>query len=114
MIDLFALFLLIHAASDPLMTQPQRAITLEATEVGDQVEIQLIGTSERDQKVAYTLEVTGASRTRHSGKTSLTANATHVLSTVRTRSKADWCAKVTVEEEGLAPYELTEGTCVSD
>ncbi len=93
------------------MPPEDRAIALEVTERGDRVTFELLGNSPRTQHVSFSIEVTGSSSSKHSGSLTLAANDPQTLSTLKIRTNGDWCAKVTVEEEGRAPYELREGPC---
>ena len=105
-----ALALLPHATV-PAMTDESPALTLDVREHDGMLEIELIGLSPRAQGVSYALEVTGQSTSRHRGSTTLTAGTRAVLSTMRTRAGENWCVKLTAEEEGRAPYEITQGPC---
>lgn len=105
-----ALALLSHTTV-PTMPEQPHALTLDVHEYDGTVEIQLIGHSARAQTVSYALEVTGQSTSRHRGATTLPADTRAVLSTMRTNVGADWCVKLTAEEEGRAPYEITRGPC---
>ncbi len=93
------------------MTDETPALTLDVRHQDGLVEVQLIGLSPRAQAVSYTLEVTGQSTSRHRGSTRLAAGQRAVLSTMKTRTGDDWCVKLTAEEEGRAPYEITRGSC---
>lgn len=104
------LALLTHATV-PAMTDEPHALSLDVQSADGQVEVQLIGLSPRAQAVSYALEVTGESTSRHRGATTLTAGTRAVLSTMRTRATDNWCVKLTAEEEGRAPYEITKGPC---
>lgn len=105
-----ALVLLSHSAVPAMPEQPP-ALTLDVHEQDGRVEIRLIGHSPRAQAVSYALEVTGQSTSRHRGATTLAADTRAVLSTMRTNVGTDWCVKLTAEEEGRAPYEITRGPC---
>ncbi len=107
-----ALVLLSHTTVSDMPEQPP-ALTLDVQEHDGTVEIQLIGLSPRAQAVSYALEVTGQSTSRHRGSTTLAADTRAVLSTMRTNVGADWCVKLTAEEEGRAPYEITRGPCAA-
>ncbi|WP_086606263.1 curli-like amyloid fiber formation chaperone CsgH [Erythrobacter donghaensis] len=107
-----ALALLSHTTVSAMPEQPH-ALTLDVHEHDGTVEIQLIGHSPRAQAVSYALEVTGQSTSRHRGATTLAADTRAVLSTMRTNVGADWCVKLTAEEEGRAPYEITRGPCTA-
>ena len=108
-----ALALLSHTTV-PAMSEQPHALTLDVHEHDGTVEIRLIGHSPRAQAVSYALEVTGQSTSRHRGATTLTAGTRAVLSTMRTRATDNWCVKLTAEEEGRAPYEITQGPCAAD
>lgn len=96
------------AASEP---QPPRALSLEVEEGAGAVAIHLVAQSPVRQKVAYTATLTGSSRSRHSGATTIPAGERQVLSRMRTAFVDGWCAEVEVEEETGAPYRLTAGDC---
>lgn len=97
--------------TDDAPTTSHPALTLDVREHDGMLEIELIGLSPRAQGVSYALEVTGQSTSRHRGSTTLTAGTRAVLSTMRTRAGENWCVKLTAEEEGRAPYEITQGPC---
>lgn len=107
-----ALALLSHATV-PAMTDDAPALTLDVREHDGMLEIELVGLSPRAQAVSYALEVTGQSTSRHRGSTTLTADTRAVLSTMRTRAGGNWCVRLTAEEEGRAPYEITQGPCAA-
>lgn len=107
-----ALALLALATVSP-MTDEAPALTLDVREHDGLVEVQLIGLSPRAQAVSYALEVTGQSTSRHRGSTTLAAGTRAVLSTMKTRAGDDWCVRLTAEEEGRAPYEITRGPCAA-
>lgn len=106
----FALALL-SPATVPPMTDETPALTLDVREHDGMLEVELIGLSPRAQGVSYALEITGQSTSRHRGSTTLAAGTRAVLSTMRTRAGDNWCVKLTAEEEGRAPYEITQGPC---
>ena len=108
-----ALALLSHTTV-PAMPEQSHVLTLDVHENDGRVEIRLIGHSPRAQAVSYALEVTGQSTSRHRGATTLVADSRTVLSTMRTNVGADWCVKLTAEEEGRAPYEILRGPCAAD
>lgn len=110
---LAALALLSHTTV-PAMTEEPHALTLDVIEADGIIEVQLIGHAPRAQAVSYALEVTGQSTSRHRGSTTLAADTRAVLSTMRTTAGAEWCVRLTAEEEGRAPYEITRGTCAAD
>jgi hypothetical protein len=102
---------LLALATVPPMTDSAPALTLDVRHHDGLVEVQLIGLSPEPQAVSYTLEITGQSTSRHRGSTTLAAGARAVLSTMKTRVGDDWCVKLTAEEAGRAPYEITRGPC---
>lgn len=104
---------LLTYATVPAMTDEPYALSLDVQSADGLVEVQLIGLSPRAQAVSYALEVTGESTSRHRGATTLTAGTRAVLSTMRTRATDNWCVKLTAEEEGRAPYEITKGGCAA-
>lgn len=106
-----ALLALLPSDTVPAMTDQPNALTLDVREHDGMLEIELIGLSPRAQGVRYALEVTGQSTSRHRGSTTLAAGTRAVLSTMRTRAGDNWCVKLTAEEEGRAPYEITQGPC---
>lgn len=106
-----ALVLLSHATV-PAMTD--KALTLDVRNMDGMLEVQLIGLSPRAQKVIYSLDLTGQSTSRHKGSTTLAADTRAVLSTMRTQAGANWCVRLIAEEEGRAPYEITQGPCGED
>lgn len=105
---------LLALATVPPMTDEAPALTLDVRHHDGLVEVQLIGLSPRVQAVSYEIEITGNSTSRHRGSTTLAAGTRAVLSTMKTRTGDDWCVRLTAEEEGRAPYEITRGTCAGD
>ncbi|WP_298470187.1 curli-like amyloid fiber formation chaperone CsgH [uncultured Erythrobacter sp.] len=93
-------------------TEPNdRAIEMEVSKEGDQIKVELHGNSPKTQHVSFAIEVTGSSNSKHSGSLTLAANSPQTLSTIKVSTSGKWCARVMVEEEGRAPYELSEGSC---
>ena len=84
------------------------ALSLEVSEADGQVEVHLVGKADRALKVSYTLEVTGQSSSTHRGSTALQAGSRSVL----VSAGKDWCARLSVTENGGDSYEIVEGTCV--
>lgn len=111
MIKAAVALVLLTFSMEQLMAQETHALGLDVSEESDMVEVLLRANSPHAQTVQYTLEVTGRSSSTHRGKTSLRANTPAVLTTVRTASDGDWCARLVVEEQGREPYELTRGSC---
>ena len=109
-----ALLLLASPTVAPPMTDASPALSLDVQARDGMIEVELVGLSPRNQVVSYTLEVSGRSTSRHRGTTTLAAGTRAVLSTMRTAAGDDWCVKLVAEEEGRAPYEVTEGNCAAD
>jgi hypothetical protein len=110
---LAALFAPFVSATVNAMTDFRAALQLEVRQMGETIEVQLIGDSPRAQQVSYLLEVTGQSTSRHRGKTTLAANSRTVLSTVRANAGEQWCVRLLAEEEGREPYEIRKGDCTA-
>jgi hypothetical protein len=91
-------------------TRP-RALSLNVVDSGDSVELELVALSQVTQQVEYTLELVGASRSRHAGNTSISAGDRLVLSRLKTSVADRWCATVEVSEASGARYTLTAGDC---
>jgi hypothetical protein len=106
-------FGLLAPAQVTAMTEPPRALTLVVEERDDIIEVRLIGLSPRAQAVSYALEVTGQSTSRHRGATTLAAGSEAVLSTMRTSAGSGWCVRLTAQEDGQEPYEITRGECAA-
>ena len=90
---------------------PSRALALNVSENGDNVEIQLIAQSQITQQVEYQIELIGNSRATHRGNTSIPAGDRQVLSRLSTNVSGTWCARVEVTEGSGASYTLTAGDC---
>jgi hypothetical protein len=111
-----AIAVLLLAAADvpaevPAMSAAEpNALTLDVAARDGIIEVRLIGLSARAQEVTYALEVSGQSTSRHRGKTTLAAGTEAVLSTMRAEAGENWCVRLVAEEEGRAPYEITEGS----
>ena len=95
----------------PAQDATDRAISMEVAEASDHVTVVLKGHSPIDQKVAYELVLEGASTSRHTGRTSLSAGEESVLSTMRMSAAQPWCISATVTEADGTTYEYSEGTC---
>ena len=95
------------------ISEPPKAITLSIQTRGDVTEVSLEGNSPVDQRVEYSIEMTGSSTSRHRGKTSLTANVPVVLSTMRMQTAGDWCVTIDVTEENGRNYRYTRGASCS-
>ena len=89
------------------MDQAPRALSLESSLTGDDVELAVIGSVSTAVTVDYILEVEGGSRTRHAGRTGVQPGAPQRLSTVRLRTLAPWSARLSVIQGDGQRYELT-------
>lgn len=108
----FVALLLLAPNTVPGMTDNAPALTLDVQQHDGMIEVRLIGLSPRAQKVSYALEVTGQSTSRHRGQTTLAADTPAVLSTMRAQTGSEsWCVRLTAEDEGGEPYEVTRGSC---
>jgi hypothetical protein len=107
------LAILFPAPSDRPSPMPEArpALRLDVEQRDGNIEVRLIGDAAQTQEVSYTLEVSGQSTSRHRGHTTLTGGSSAVLSTMRASVGADWCVKLTAQEAGGAPYEITRGPC---
>ena len=92
------------------ISEPPKAITLSIQPRGDVTEVSLEGHSPVDQRVEYSIEMTGSSTSR---QTSLTANVPVVLSTMRRQTAGDWCVTIDVTEENGRNYRYTRGASCS-
>lgn len=90
---------------------PARALALDVRQGGGTIEVTLTGAASEPQEVAYTLEVSGTSTSRHRGNTTLAGGKPAVLSTIRVSAGADWCVRLLAEEAGREPYEIVKGNC---
>ncbi len=88
-----------------------RALSLNVSENGDKVEIELIANSRIAQQVEYSVELVGNSNAHHHGNTSIPAGNRQVLSRLITNVSDTWCATVEVTEGSGAHYTLTAGDC---
>ncbi len=92
-------------------SRPQaRPLGLEITETDDTIELRVKSNGARAAEVEFSLEVTGASTSRHKGKTKLAEGAETVLATVRVSKSPDWCARLEVAEAGET-YVINDGAC---
>ncbi|MEL7218071.1 MAG: curli-like amyloid fiber formation chaperone CsgH [Pseudomonadota bacterium] len=99
------------ALAGTVVPPSERAVSLEISERGDKIVVELNANSPHRQHVSFTVELTGNSTSKHSGSITLAANDHQTLSTLKMGNAGKWCARVVVEEEGSAPYELREGIC---
>lgn len=88
-----------------------RALTLDVTEFGNEVEIQIIANSQVTQQVQFDVELVGTSNARSRGDTGIAAGQRQVLSRLRGNVSDTWCAKVQVTEGTGLKYTLTAGDC---
>ena len=107
-----ALIFLLGATMPVSQTEEHRAVNLSVEEKDGTIEVTLTGQSLVDQQIAYELLMEGQSTSRHKGKTSLQANHSAVLSTMKMSASDDWCVSVKVVESEGPSYEYTEGNCV--
>ncbi len=107
-----ALIFSLGATMPVSQTDDHRAVKLSVEEKAGAVEVILTGESQVDQQVAYELLMKGRSTSRHKGKTSLRANHSAVLSTMRMDASEEWCVTVKVVESEGSTYEYSEGNCV--
>lgn len=82
-----------------------RAITMTVTRDGDQMVVTLVGRSPIALGVGYTLEVDGASRTRHAGR-SMVGPREQTLSVVRFSNRGDWRVSLSVDQADGERYAL--------
>ncbi len=92
------------------MTDEARTLALEVVEADTHVKVLLLAQSRHRQEVSYEIELTGDSTTRHKGRTTVDPGGQRVLSTIRMSTSGAWCARVTVQEDDGAPYELSRGS----
>lgn len=107
-------FLTVLAASPVIaMTDqsPAPALALDIREGKGTIEVTLTGTASERRDVAYTLEVTGSSTSRHRANTTLAAGEPAVLSTITIGSRADWCVRLQAHEADGETYEIVRGPC---
>ena len=89
-----------------------RRIHMETNLVGDAVQITLIGETPTSMVAEYDLEVTGSSRTRHRGKSELSAGEPTVLSRVKVATNdGGWCAVLDVRQSDGLAYREQAGDC---
>lgn len=86
-------------------SDPPRPITMTVQPGDGRVIITVLGQSPTPSAVRYDLEVTGASTTRHSGRTMIHGGP-RILSQVSVATTAPGCATLTVSEEGRASYSI--------
>lgn len=85
----------------------RQALSLDALSTPKGVELTVIGEADTAMTVEYELEVSGASRTHHAGKTKLKPGRRQLLSTVRFQAGGPWRAELTVVQENGVRYSLT-------
>ena len=86
-------------------------VRLDVSEIGDAVQLRVISNGSRSAALEFSLEVSGASRSRHRSKTSISKGDEQVLATVRVSKTQDWCAKLELSEDGQPPVVIEEGAC---
>lgn len=91
--------------------QPPRAVSLQVEEEAGSVAVDLVALSPVAQKLTYSVELVGASRSRTSGSTTVPAGERRVLSRMKTNYADNWCATVRVQEEAGGEYTLRAGEC---
>jgi hypothetical protein len=95
------------------MNDTSRILALDVRENGGTIEVTLTGTTSEPREVAYTLEISGRSTSRHRGSTTLAAGEPAVLSRMTVSAAADWCVRLLAEEAGREPYEIVRGNCAA-
>lgn len=90
---------------------PPQALSLQIAEGDNSVSLDLVALSPVAQRVEYTVELVGTSRSRHSGATSVPAGERRVLSRMKTGVSGPWCATVHVQEQAGQEYTLQAGEC---
>ncbi|MBH9536709.1 curli-like amyloid fiber formation chaperone CsgH [Novosphingopyxis sp. YJ-S2-01] len=88
------------------------AIRMETEPADGTVGITLIGNASHRVTVEYELEVSGSSRTRHHGKSTLAAGERGVLSRVMlSTGDGNWCARLEVRQSDGVTYQERAGPC---
>lgn len=107
-----ALFLLTGSvATGGEVMAGEQAISMRVDENAETVQVELVANSPRAQVVEYRIEVGGNSRSKHSGKTTVAADAEAVLSRFRVSHDGTWCATAEIVEQSGATYRLEAGDC---
>lgn len=86
-------------------------LSLQTLVKGDMVEINLRGEASHPTDVQYTVNLSGSSTTRHTGRTRVVPGDPQTLSTLRIRGDTAWCATVEVVQDRDVSYTLRAGTC---
>ena len=82
-----------------------RAIAMTVTRDGDQIVVTLVGRSPIALGVGYRLDVEGASRTHHAGR-SMVGPREQTLSVVRFSNRGDWRVELSVDQADGNHYAL--------
>lgn len=93
-----------------MSNESPRSVTMTATKIDGRIVITVEGKSVVPKTVRYELRVTGASATRHSGRTRLGVDR-RILSQVSVMETAADCAILTVDEGDRTSYE--DRVCLS-
>lgn len=108
--------LILTAEALPAMTPPThhapQALSLKVERRDGKLDIALFGHAAQVLEVSYLLEVSGASTSRHRGKTTLAADTPVRLSRMTTDEAENWCVRLLAEEVGREPYEIRQGPCL--
>ena len=87
------------------------ALSLNVAEAADSVTVELIADPQANQTITYDIEVTGSSRSKHRGSTSIAAGAPATLTRVKVSHGGTWCALAHITEESGLEYTLEAGEC---
>ena len=105
------LFIAIIAASGAPSMSSERAVEMRVTEEDQTVLVELLAATQSERSVEYDVEVTGASRSRHSGNRVIGPEQSSPLSRFRVAHRGEWCAVAQIREEGGESYTLEAGNC---
>ena len=106
------IFIAIIAASGAPFMSSERAVEMRVTEEDQAVLVELLAATQSERAVEYDIEVTGASRSRHSGKSVVGPAQTSPLSRFRVSHRGEWCAIAQIREDDGESYTLEAGSCV--
>ena len=104
-------FVAIIAASGAPSMSSERAVEMRVTEDDQTVLVELLAATQTERSVEYDVEVIGASRSRHSGKSAIGPEQSSPLSRFRVSHRGEWCAVAQIREEGGESYTLEAGNC---
>lgn len=90
-----------------------QAISMQVSDDGGEVNIALVAHSAVEQAVAYEIEIQGASRAVHKGRTTIPAHEERVLSRFKVNYTDDWCAHARIRENAGEAYTLNAGPCAT-